>query len=174
MIYQQPDPSIEGWIDDDELQWLFNKAQSVASIVEIGSWRGLSSHALLSGCPGPVFCIDTFKGTPNELDGAHVAARTEDIYQSFYSNVGHFSNLVVLQMSSLKAVQFFRDKSIDMIFIDGDHKYPAPYEDIRSWMPICKRILCGHDVHQDGVPRSLEEMRLSFKNKVGSIWEVEL
>jgi predicted O-methyltransferase YrrM len=45
---------------------------------------------------------------------------------------------------------FVRDtlpESIDMMFIDGDHRYSRVSQDIEEWFPKVKKggILCGHD-----------------------------
>lgn len=47
-------------------------------------------------------------------------------------------------MSSDEAVKEFEQKSIDMIFINGDD-YESLENDIKSWLPIAKKMICGHD-----------------------------
>jgi hypothetical protein len=166
-------PAIEGWMGGrDELPWLYARAQEMRSIVEIGCWKGRSTHALLSGCPGPVFAVDHFKGSPNELKGAHIEATRRDIFPDFWANVGEFKNLVTMRMDSIEAAGFFREKSVDMVFIDGCHLREAVAADIKAWMPICRRLLCGHDTNV--VKGALEDMKLNYKNEVGSIWGVAL
>jgi predicted O-methyltransferase YrrM len=169
LIYKAPD--INGWMNEKALQWLYEKAMEMDSIIEIGCWRGKSTHALLSGCKGTVFAIDHFNGSPDQVDGAHAQALTENIYDSFYKNVGNFKNLVTMRMSSKQAVSFFKDKSVDMVFIDGCHLYDDVLHDILSWERVCKKLLCGHDINENGVPRALAASRIVFKNSIGSIWE---
>ena len=152
-------PSIQGWMGSNEMYWLNTMAQAMTSIVEIGSWKGRSTHALLSGCPGPVFAVDHFKGNPNELepDMAHHEAVTGDIFSQFWLNVGSFKNLVVLRMPSVEAAKFFAPASVDMVFIDGYHIKEAVLEDLRSWFPKCRRLMCGHDVSYSSVQGALNE-----------------
>lgn len=95
MGYEPPD--IAGWMGGPELQWLFDKATEMESIVEIGAWMGKTTHALCSGCRGIVIAIDHFMGCPNERATAHVAATQRDISQDFWKNVGHFKNLSLLK-----------------------------------------------------------------------------
>jgi hypothetical protein len=168
------DPGIAGWIDGAELQWLFERAQEMKSIIEIGSWKGKSTHALLSGCPGPVFAVDHFKGSPDELQGAHHEATHSDIHAQFIANVGKFKNLVCLRMDSIEAARFFREKSVDMIFIDGCHTLEAVLADLRAWLPVCRRLMCGHDISLGTVKEALGIMGLNFKEEVSSIWSVVL
>jgi predicted O-methyltransferase YrrM len=164
------DPEIPGWMNGQELDWLFQRACEMESIVEVGSWKGRSTRALLTGCKGPVFAVDHFLGSPTELNGAHAEAKTIDIYKIFEENVGHFSNLVVLKMDSLEAAKRFNPKSVDMVFIDGEHEARSAKMDIEAWIPVCKKILCGHDLSMGGVRTAIDEMNLKVQPEVGSIW----
>jgi predicted O-methyltransferase YrrM len=161
-------------MSDSELHWLFETATQMESIVEIGCWLGRSTHALLSGCPGMVYAVDHFQGSPSERDAAHHPAKTRDIGSDFLRNVGHFQNLKLLRMDSLEAVKQFEPKSIDMIFIDGSHDYKDFNADFNSWLPICKKLICGHDQTYSGVRRVLDESRLSVKTEIDAIWSIAL
>lgn len=172
--YQMPKPNIKGWMFKKELEWLYDRAKEMGTILEVGSWKGRSVHALLLGCQGPVFAIDHFKGNPSELKGKHQEATYNDISQTFFENVGHFSNLAMLKMNSQQAVQLFADKSIDMIFIDGEHTYEAVKQDLALWIPKCKKLLCGHDFNMVGVKQALSDYDLKIENPVLSIWTMEL
>lgn len=171
MSYEPPD--IAGWMGGPELQWIFEKATQMESIVEIGAWMGKSTHALCSGCPGIVIAVDHFMGCPNERGGPHIEATQRDISQDFWKNVGHFKNLSLLKMDSVKAAALFKTKTIDMIFIDASHEYPDIKGDLLAWLPVCKRLICGHDIGYDGVKRAVTETGLPFSEH-GSIWEINL
>ena len=84
--YIIPNPAIDGWMDEKELNWLYTTALEMASVVEVGSWRGRSTSALLSGCKGPVFAVDTWKGSPDEINGTHADAVTQDIFAQFWGD----------------------------------------------------------------------------------------
>lgn len=137
--------TIEGFMWRDEVNYLHEEAKNHETIVEIGSWKGRSTHALLSGCPGTVYAIDHFLGSENEKDGPHKEAVDDVVYNQFLNNVGHFPNLKVLRMSSKEASEQFKDKSIDMVFIDGEHTEKGIEEDIALWLPKAKKVICGHD-----------------------------
>lgn len=138
--------NISGWMQPGELQFLFENASKVKSVLEIGSWKGRSTHALLSGCKGLVTAVDHFKGSEGE-DVQHAEAKAEDlpVYKEFMQNVGHFPNLRVLKMSSKEAKEVLKDEMFDMIFIDGGHRFADVLEDIKLWLPNAAVILCGHD-----------------------------
>jgi len=154
-----------------ELSWLYEKAGQMESVVEIGSWKGRSTHALLSGCPGPVFAVDHFRGSPNELDGAHREATKQDIFALFWKNVGHFRNLVIFRMESAVAAKYFANKSVDMVFIDGCHIAEAVVSDIKAWAPKYRKLLCGHDGTYRSVQQAIRKCGLAYKLE-GGIWIV--
>lgn len=142
--------NIEGSMHRGELNWLFLTAQKMNNIVEVGSFKGRSTHALLSGCPGTVHAVDTFKNSTERKDS----------YEDFIKNVGHFKNLKVYKTDSLEAARKFEDKSIDMVFIDADHSYETVKADIEVWLPKVKKLICGHDYDSKnwaGVVKAINE-----------------
>ena len=163
---------IEGWILPIELDWLYKTASGVNSVIEIGSWKGKSTHALLSGCKGDVWAIDHFKGSVGEEE-EHKEAKEHDIYEDFIKNVGGFKNLHVLKTTSLEAVKTFNDKSVDMVFIDGEHTYEAVKADILAWTPKAKTIICGHDYNWKEVSQAVQEI-FGEVDTVGNIWIKQL
>jgi len=172
MEYNVAENKIKGWMNEVDLLWLFNKAKEMNNIIEIGSWKGRSTHALLSGCKGTVYAIDHFKGSQAE-PRAHAEARTGDIYGQFMENVGHFKNLRVLKMDTAEAVKQFEDKSIDMVFIDGGHSRQEVIGDINRWFPKAKKMLCGHDFPMGSVKRAIDETIkevLVNDEEGGTIW----
>lgn len=50
-------------------------------------------------------------------------------------------------MDSQTAVKIFADEILDLVFLDGDHRYEYFKEDVLHWLPKIKEggILCGHD-----------------------------
>jgi hypothetical protein len=158
-----PYPIADGMIMKEEQEWLFDRASEMESVVEIGSWTGMSTYALLCGCKGPVYAIDTFEGTDDEIDGSMALAKTGKLYDIFLNNVGHLPNLRVIKSKSEDAALFFQPKSIDMVWIDGDHRYDAVMTDLKLWTPICKKLLCGHDIKNELVQQALKNFGIKYK-----------
>jgi predicted O-methyltransferase YrrM len=158
--------NIPGWTKSMELSWLYVVAQVMDSIVEIGSWVGRSTDALLSGCKGAVWTVDHFRG-----NGEHTKEQVKGIQKAFLRNVGHYKNLELLKMSSLEAVKKFENKSVDMVFIDGGHEYKEVMADIKAWLPKTKKLICGHDYGEGfkGVKRAVDEI-FDDVNIFSSIW----
>lgn len=158
---------IPGWMSEEELEWLEWKSREMESVAEIGSWKGRSTYALLTGCKGPVYAIDHFQGDPNSKQ--QKIAKYEDVYEIFMKNVGHFQNLKVMKMSSLEAANSIDGNKIDMVFIDGDHSYECVSEDIEAWFPKTKTIICGHDYNKESVRKAVQE-KLGDVETFQSIW----
>lgn len=142
---------IDGLINDIEADWLYNIAKTMTSIIEIGSYRGKSTHALLSGMNenGILFSIDLFNTSNYEYTNA---------LPSFVNNVGHFKNIRIIQVNSSIAYKLFEDNTIDMIFIDGDHN--AVERDINLYLPKITKLICGHDYnnHYPSVKQVVDKM----------------
>lgn len=179
-----PDPTnpapgmhIWGWMSPAELYWLRDTATVMNSVAEIGCLHGRSAFALLTGCEGPVACIDPW-------DDEH-----DKSYPSFMSSCGHFDNCYPLRMTSIEAAREARAigaKPYDMTFIDGSHVYPSVMVDIANWLPLTTKCICGHDYIEGddqgfpGVHKAVTEVfgdrvRVA-KHEAGptSIWYVNL
>ena len=167
-------PQITGWMGGEDLRWLFETAKSMQTIVEVGCWFGKSTHALLSGCPGTVYAVDHFKGSPSEIDVAHKFAKTGDVKAVFLENCGHFKNIMVREGDSVEVSKGFRSKEIDMVFIDGDHDYDPFKADVTAWLPKAKKIICGHDSGYPGIIKALADLGLKPTEATGDIWEVTI
>jgi hypothetical protein len=178
--YDQPEPAIEGFIQVGDLEILYNWASKYDTVLEIGAWKGRSTHALASGCKGNVITVDHFQGSADQLGYGppvemleqtpyggyhekHKEAKTTDIYGVFIENTKKLKNLSVLRMDSIKAAALFKPQSIDMIFIDGEHSYEGFRADLVAWLPICKKFLCGHDLLLPGVWDVLQQSKLPYK-----------
>lgn len=174
MSYDVTQNKIQGWMGEDELVWLYETAKNMENVVEVGSWKGKSSHALLSGCKGTVYCVDHFQGSEGE-EHSHEEAKRKDLSQEFMDNVGHFENLVLLKMESREAAKTFKNKSVDMVFLDGGHLFPVFMEDLHRWLPKCKKLICGHDAQYPEITEALSRFfQGDYKNPAGMIWEVSI
>ncbi len=76
--------------------------------------------------------------------------------------------------NSAQLASTFQPASFDVIFIDGDHAYPAVKADILSWRSKLKPdgLLCGHDfTNKCGVEPAVTELCPGFKQvKDTSLW----
>jgi hypothetical protein len=161
--------NIDGWMSEVELRWLFVTSQKMASIVELGSWQGRSTHALLSGCPGLVYAVDLW----NNFNKLNIP--DENAFQIFQRNLSSFKNLIILRMSTIEAAKHLKGK-VEMVFVDAGHTYVEALTDIQVWLPKTSKMICGHDYHPEqfpGVFKAVNEIFGSVKT-IDSIWFKEL
>tara|TARA_Y100000310_G_scaffold164294_2_gene164130 strand:+ start:448 stop:1224 length:777 start_codon:yes stop_codon:yes gene_type:complete len=124
------------------------------SIAEIGSWKGMSTSVLAKTVKpfnGKVFAIDHWQGSDGVLE--HRQAETNDMLLTFRYNMktlGIFDTIYPMVMDSSVASLIFADNSLDMIFIDADHRYSQVRADIEMWIPKLKQngIIAGHDAEE--------------------------
>ena len=138
--------NIQGWMTRPELEWLYEKAKTMESIVEIGSYKGRSTYVLASACNGDigrVYAIDPFAGVA--LD-KNPEANGKPTFDDFMKNCGHFKNLTVVKKTSVEAAALDAiPPKVEMTFFDGDHSYEAMKEDLKAWVPRTTKLICGHD-----------------------------
>lgn len=164
-------PPIKGWMSARELMFLHNSAKGMESVIELGSWKGRSTHAICaSKCP-KVTAIDTWMGSKAE-PSAHAQAKDGSVFEEFKKNLEGFSNLTIVQKDINEAVLDVPDRSVDMIFIDAGHTYEEVREDIRKWKGKAKILLCGHDYVSGwpGVKQAVDEELGGPDEVVDSIW----
>jgi glycosyltransferase involved in cell wall biosynthesis len=160
-------PGIEGWMLWPELAWLNDMAKKMTSIAEVGSWKGRSTHALLSGCPGDVTAVDTWKGATDPKDGTY----GQDVFREFLINTKDFENLIVNRNESVEAARRYKDGEFDMVFIDATHTHDEVKADIEAWLPKTKKLICGHD-YSPQWPEVIKAVdgTLKIDGTIGTIW----
>ena len=84
-------------------------------------------------------------------------------------------------MTSVEASRKFKDKSMDIVFIDAQHSYPEVKKDISAWKKKIREggILCGHDYNNryaDHVVKAVDEAFPEKKLKLNdnAIWAIRL
>lgn len=171
---------IPGWVTEPELQWLAEQASNLrpdSRVVEIGTFLGRSALAIaynLEPEESRLICIDPYTEYGDPLIGPQL---WEDIYGTAKDTLAGCVTATLLREPSLRAALHFHDRTIEMIFIDGDHSYSAVMADITAWERTIKPggLICGHDygVHP-GVKQAVDESfpfgRIKFP--AGSIWAV--
>jgi predicted O-methyltransferase YrrM len=132
---------VGGWMTDDQARRLWDRARAVppgGQIVEIGSFQGRSMVVLASAAADGVaiVAIDPHGGTdrgPEEIAGYE--AEGEEDNRLFHANLRRAG--VADRVRHLRAYSdaALADVSgpIDLLYIDGAHRFGPARADIRSW-----------------------------------------
>lgn len=165
---------IPGWMSERELIWLAERARECERIVEFGSYLGRSTRALADNCIGKVWAVDPWNGDYFAESGKLV--NQVDSYSAFphfkvylYDHIAADSVIPIRNFSS----NFKLDEKVDMVFIDGDHRYFEVVKDINKAIELLKPngLLCGHDYGFDGWPGVRKAVDERFKVGVeDTIW----
>lgn len=166
----------EEWFTYPELYtYIVNKFPTNSHFVEVGTWKGMSAaymavEIINSGKNIKFDCVDTWDFVPSQTEiPLHMF---DNLYEVFLKNIEPVKH----QINPVKALSwdgaaFYKDNSLDFIFIDAAHDYESVKKDINAWYPKVKKegIIGGHDYTWcDDVRRAVNEF---FKNK--TIYESE-
>jgi predicted O-methyltransferase YrrM len=120
---------IASWTSELELQTLYKLARSCrhgAVALEIGSYLGASSCYLAAGLQqhsGRLFCVDTWANQT-------MPEGQRDTLAEFLRNTQPFTGTIVaVQKKSNLLMSEDIATPLDLVFIDGDHSYPAVASD---------------------------------------------
>lgn len=155
--------AVEGWLTREEGELLYRLAHQCTGrgvIVEVGSFKGKSTIWLAKGSEAgagvPVYAIDPHTGSEEHhaIAGGQVWT-----YEDFLANLhkAEVQRLVhPLVTSSAQAAMSFH-LPVELLFIDGDHRYEAVRQDFELWFPklIEGGYLLMHDTIRWDGPRRL-------------------
>lgn len=159
--------------------------QDEVTAVEVGSWKGQSAAFFCEQLKYhnakhvKFYAVDTWKGSPTEKEHqTEVEAAGGDLFPVWQKNMeecGVIDWVTPLQMTSVEASKRFADKSVDFVFLDGDHRYPFVKEDISVWLPKIRPGGCiaGHDYDWREVKKAVDELLGGRVKTWGNCWIVE-
>lgn len=130
-------------------------------LLEVGSYLGASAAVLAEAlrwerrtAEGRVYCIDTWE------NDAMSEGRC-DTYEQFLGNTARWRQLIVRLRGPSIEVELPTDRSLDLVFIDGDHSYEAARADVDRFAPRVAqggRLVLHDHRSKPGVARVLGEM----------------
>jgi hypothetical protein len=119
---------------------------------EVGIYNGEFSQALLRSVKNlTLYMIDPYKHWPDGIyeDRVNDCQEIQDarcdlvkLIASKYDNRAQF-----LRMTSIKALGYIPDNSLDFVYIDANHEHEFIEQDIKGWHKKVKKggVVSGHD-----------------------------
>lgn len=174
------DLGIAGWFADENranLERLI-KVHKVQSVIEIGSFLGLSA-VWFARRVNEVTCVDRWFEPAIEANDNNLVstlARWElpnDFFPLFRDNVmrsGVWHKIRPVRGGSTEMHE--QAHPVDLVYIDGDHSYEGCKRDLELYGPKARKIICGDDyVVRDGfgVIEAVTEM-LPHHQSCGPFW----
>jgi predicted O-methyltransferase YrrM len=132
---------VEGWLTDGQAELLASAAAACppdGEIVEIGSFRGLSTIVLATHAPegAAIVAIDPHAGTdrgPREIGGYSREAEADRVAFERNLAAAGVSHRVRHVRSRSADAHAFVHGVIDVLYIDGAHRYAPARADVRDW-----------------------------------------
>lgn len=133
-------------------------------MVEVGSFEGVST-LLFSQFVDTVYSVDCYDykvpdtGRIPEHDLSFQIAE-----KMFVERTKDVKNIIKIKKKSMEAVKDFQDRSLDAVYIDGEHDEESVREDIREWRKKIKfgGYLMGHDYYLPYIQEILREHNLYY------------
>lgn len=133
--------SMDGWLTDNEGEFLYNAAKNCRGrgvIVEIGSWKGKSTVWLAKGSKAgnnvKVYAIDPHTGFSEHKRGG----RRVWTFAEFKQNIRRANvedAVVPIIRTSEDAAHDWKEKPVELLWIDGAHDYEIVKLDFDLWSP---------------------------------------
>jgi predicted O-methyltransferase YrrM len=132
---------VEGWFSPDQVARVVERASQVpptGRIVEIGSFRGRSMIAIARAAPegAEIVAIDPHAGNdrgPQEIEGFEDEAAVDSkVFLTNLERAGVRDRVTYVRKFSHEALDDV-EGPIDMLHIDGAHRYGPASDDIASW-----------------------------------------
>src|SRR5947199_4286927 len=110
--------------------------------VEVGSWVGNGSTRVIvesvRPAGGRVYCVDTWAGSDNVIHHLRYRERYPSMFPLFAENVRAYRGENVVRpliLPSAEASRLFPDRSVDLVFVNGNHGYTQVKADLEAWLP---------------------------------------
>lgn len=157
-----PDTSVTTNQRDILLKALAAAEELNGSVVEVGSWNGVTTIELASHSTKDVYAVDPFpKGCFPGIDEAFI---------SFTNRTLPFPNIHHIRLHSGRAYIHLIKVPISYVFVDAMHDFVSSYYDIRLWAGLLLEdgVLAMHDV--DDHPGVNLAAQIMLKDKRFKLW----
>jgi len=137
-------------------------------IVEIGSWKGLSTIVLAKGAQkgnkNKIYAVDPHTGSP-EHHKKLGAVWTFDEFKKNIKKAKVQKDIFPIVKTSEEAEKEWGDKPIGLLFIDGDHSYKMALNDFLLWEKYLVHggVIAFHDTIAGGAKKVVNQVLYNGK-----------
>jgi len=153
---------VPGWFYENQMRFLYPYALKAKNIFEIGTYAGKSTlFWALSNPDANIVTTDTCIGVPaNGITGL-----------SILPEVVSAGKIIALKENSHELVKRY-NQPIDLLFIDGGHKYADVCQDITDWLPKVEGVIAVHD-YMDAWPEIKQAVDNCLRGEVELISDAD-
>ena len=151
---------------------------------EVGVQNGNNASKVLRRCPAiHLYLVDRWENITPDPNGERVGCENWDAIEGKKRAMrkvhSYKDRVTVLHGSSVDMAKKVEDGSLDIVFIDADHRYSGVKADIEAWTPKVRKggIVCGHDFDYPdcpGVRKAVEESFTEFEETgINFVWSAK-
>jgi predicted O-methyltransferase YrrM len=141
------------FVDRANLAGWLNRTGRTGEAVEVGTHRGVFAAAFLDAWEGQrLYCVDPWSVPPGYEGQVETLADSDGDRDRDFAGcreaLARFGDRAVfIRETSAAAAPMFAPESLDLVYIDGDHREAAVAADLRAWWPRVRPggVLAGHD-----------------------------
>ena len=136
-----------------------NEKGATGKAVEIGAYSGEGTMVLAKYFK-EVLAVDPWLNGYDIQDVASQQCPMKFVFAKFHENTKDLGNVNYSQSKSLYALEIVEDGSLDLVYVDGDHRYEAVLADLKGWLPKLRAggVMAGHDWSFKDVQKALAEV----------------
>jgi len=113
---------------------------------EIGVYKGEFTKKLCKAGL-EMYAVDPWMGFAGQGRTQQVQSTQDGYYEDAKKALTPFEKCTIIRKTSMEALTCFKDRSLDFVYIDGDHNFRHAASDIYEWAKKVKigGIVAGHD-----------------------------
>lgn len=155
-------------------------------IVELGVWKGATLTKVLTKHPHLEYTgVDLYAVQPDNPSETYAPGENghdwdhEMYFNSLTAFCLKYPKARILREHTVEAAKQFKDKSLDLVFIDADHSYEGVVADIEAWYPKVRKggLICGHDYNPELFEGTVKAVDEFFSNRTlypDTVWAYEV
>ena len=160
---------------NDMSNFIKNNGNDVKTIIEIGTFQGEAARILSENFKdAKIFTVDPWMSGWDDLDWTSKDPDMKEVEYSYDTLTKNNDNIIKIKMKSEDFSKIISDNSIDLIYIDGDHRYEGITNDIACWKSKVKKggYLGGHDYNEYATESIIKAIRENFPDKKEDVFNM--